>query len=51
VRRLLDRISTDGAASIRHMAIGRPPNNRISDGVRDHAATLQLGGYHERLES
>ncbi|MBB2837638.1 UNVERIFIED_ORG: hypothetical protein GGE64_001374 [Rhizobium etli] len=24
VRRLLDRISTDGAASIRHKAIGRP---------------------------
>ncbi|ABC93111.1 hypothetical conserved protein (plasmid) [Rhizobium etli CFN 42] len=26
VRRLLDRISTDGAASIRHKAIGRPSN-------------------------
>ncbi|WP_106797764.1 ISNCY family transposase [Rhizobium sp. H4] len=40
VRRLLNRISTDGAASIRHKAIGRPSNNRISDGVRDYAVTL-----------
>jgi len=34
VRRLLDRIHTGGAASIRHKAICRPSNNRISDGVR-----------------
>lgn len=40
VRRLLDRISAGGAASIRHKAIGRPSNNRISDGVRDYAVTL-----------
>ena len=40
VRRLLDRIKTDGAASIRHKAIGRPSNNRIGDGVRDYAVTL-----------
>ncbi|XKM37777.1 ISNCY family transposase (plasmid) [Rhizobium ruizarguesonis] len=40
VRRLLDRIRTAGAASIRHKAIGRPSNNRISDGVRDYAVTL-----------
>lgn len=40
VRRLLDRIRTDGAASIRHKAIGRPSNNRISDGVQDYAVTL-----------
>lgn len=40
VRRLLDRIRTDGAASIRHKAIGRPSNNRISDGIRDYAVTL-----------
>jgi DNA-binding Lrp family transcriptional regulator len=33
VRRLLERMRTDGAASIRHKAIGRPSNNRISDGV------------------
>jgi hypothetical protein len=34
VRGLLERIRTDGAASIRHKAIGQPSNNRISDGVR-----------------
>jgi predicted ArsR family transcriptional regulator len=39
VRRLLERMRTDGAASIRHKAIGRPSNNR-SDGVRDYAVTL-----------
>ncbi|WP_426233723.1 helix-turn-helix domain-containing protein, partial [Pararhizobium sp. DWP3-4] len=44
VRRLLERIRTGGAASIRHKAIGRPSNNRISDGVRDYAVTL----VHER---
>lgn len=31
VRRLLERIRTGGAASIRHKAIGRPSNNRISE--------------------
>jgi transposase len=45
VRRLLERIRTDGAASIRHKAIGRPSNNRISDGVRDYAVTLVRGRY------
>ncbi len=40
VRRLLERIKTDGAASIRPKAIGRPSNNRISDGVRHYAVTL-----------
>ncbi|WP_159949175.1 ISNCY family transposase [Rhizobium sp. 18065] len=40
VRRVLQRMRTDGAASIRHKAIGRPSNNRISDGVRDYAVTL-----------
>jgi hypothetical protein len=40
VHRLLDRIRTTGAASIRHKAIGRPSNNRISSGVRDYAVTL-----------
>lgn len=40
VRRLLDRIKTGGAASIRHKAIGRASNNRISDGVRDYAMAL-----------
>jgi len=45
VRRLLERIQTGGAASIRHKAIGRPSNNRISDGVRDYAATLARERY------
>ncbi|MBB6489610.1 ISNCY family transposase [Rhizobium lusitanum] len=45
VRRLLDRISTGGAASIRHKAIGRPSNNRICDGVRDYAVTLVRERY------
>ncbi len=45
VRRLLERIRTDGAASIRHKAIGRPSNNRISDGVRDYAVTLVRERY------
>ncbi|MBC2807076.1 ISNCY family transposase (plasmid) [Rhizobium ruizarguesonis] len=40
VRRRLDRSKTGGSASIRHKAIGRPSNNRISDGVRDYAVTL-----------
>jgi hypothetical protein len=40
VRRLLERMRTGGAASIRHKAIGRPSNNRISDGVRDYAMAL-----------
>lgn len=40
IRRLLERMRTDGAASIRHKAIGRPSNNRISDGVRDYAVAL-----------
>ncbi|KSV93844.1 ISNCY family transposase [Sinorhizobium sp. GL28] len=45
VRRLLERISTGGAASIRHKAIGRPSNNRINDGVRDYAVTLVRERY------
>ena len=45
VRRLLDRIRTTGAASIRHNAIGRPSNNRISDGVRDYTVTLVRERY------
>ncbi len=40
VKRLLERIRTSGAASIRHKAIGRPSNNRISSGVRDYAVAL-----------
>lgn len=45
VRRLLERIRTGGAASIRHKAIGRPSNNRISDGIRDYAMTLVREHY------
>ena len=45
VRRLLQRMHTDGAASIRHKAIGRPSNNRICDGVRDYAVTLVRERY------
>jgi hypothetical protein len=45
VRRLLERMNTGGAASIRHKAIGRPSNNRISDGVRDYAVTLVRERY------
>lgn len=45
VRRLLERMRNDGAASIRHKAIGRPSNNRISDGVRDYAVTLVRERY------
>lgn len=45
VYRLLDRIQTAGAASIRHKAIGRPSNNRISDGIRDYAVTLVREHY------
>ena len=45
VRRLLERIRTGGAASIRHKAIGRPSNNRISDGVRDYAMMLVRERY------
>lgn len=40
VRRLLTRMSIGGATSIRHKVIGRPSNNRISNGVRDYAVPL-----------
>lgn len=45
VRRLLERMRTEGAASVRHKAIGRPSNNRISDGIRDYAVTLVRERY------
>ncbi|TBC38696.1 ISNCY family transposase [Rhizobium ruizarguesonis] len=47
VRRLLERIRTGGAASIRHKAIGRRRSvrKRISDGVRDYAVTLVRERY------
>jgi hypothetical protein len=45
VRRLPERLSTNGAASIRHKAIGRPSNNRIGDGVRDYAVAIVRERY------
>jgi hypothetical protein len=45
VRRLLDRIKTNGAASIRHKAIDRVSNNRICDGVRDYALAIVRERY------
>ena len=45
VRRLLNRIGLDGAASIRHKAIGKPSNNRIIDGVKDYAMVLVRERY------
>ncbi|WP_273728556.1 ISNCY family transposase [Brucella gallinifaecis] len=45
VRRLLNRIRVDGAASIRHKAIGKPSNNRIIDGVRHYAMALVRERY------
>ncbi|MFK3781792.1 ISNCY family transposase [Agrobacterium sp. NPDC089420] len=45
IRRLLNRMQTGGAASIRHKAIGRPSNNRINDGIRDYAVTLVRERY------
>lgn len=45
VRWVLERIRIGGAASIRRKAIGRPSNNRISDGVRDYAMTLVCERY------
>ncbi len=45
VRRLVERIRTDGAASIRHRAIGRRSNNRICDGVRDYAVAIVRERY------
>lgn len=45
VRRLLERMRNEGAASVRHKAIGRPSNNRISDGIKDYAVTLVRERY------
>ena len=47
IRRLLERMRTGGAASIRHKATGRPSNNRISDGLRDYALALVRERYHD----
>lgn len=45
IRRLLERMRAGGAASIRHKAIGRPSNNRISAGIRDYAVSLVREQY------
>ncbi len=45
VRRLLERLQTDGAAALRHKARGRPSNNRINDGVRDYALSIVREPY------
>lgn len=45
VHRLLHRMATGGAASIRHKAIGRVSNNRIEPGVRDYVLTLVRERY------
>lgn len=45
VRRLLHRMTTSGAASIRHKAIGRVSNNRIEPGIRDYALALVRERY------
>jgi transposase len=45
VQRLIGRIEAAGAASIRHKAIGRPPNNKIATGVRDYVLMLVRERY------
>ncbi|UXT00108.1 ISNCY family transposase [Agrobacterium tumefaciens] len=45
VQRLVDRIEHTGAGSIRHKAIGRPPNNKIASGVRDYVLMLVRERY------
>jgi hypothetical protein len=47
VRRLLDVFERDGAAAIRHKALGRPSNNRIRDGVRDYVLALVRERYFD----
>jgi transposase len=43
-RRLLERLRTEGGAAIAHRARGRPPNNRIFEGIQEYALAL----IHER---
>lgn len=40
VQRLLARIRSDGAMSIRHQSLGKRSNNRIDDHLRDYALEL-----------
>ncbi len=45
--RLLKRYRTDGAASIRHKARGRAPNNKIHAARRDYALALVRESYQD----
>lgn len=45
VFRLLKRYRQDGASAIRHMARGKPPNNRIHHAKRDYALSLVKENY------
>lgn len=45
--RLLKRYRTDGAASIRHKARGKAPNNKIHKAKRDYAVTLVKENYED----
>ncbi|EPX83614.1 Mobile element protein [Salipiger mucosus DSM 16094] len=47
VFRLLKRYRTDGAASIRHRARGKTPNNRIHPAKRDYALALVKDNYSD----
>lgn len=40
VHRLLKRFESEGAASIRHKARGRPSTRRIDPGLREYAVSL-----------
>ena len=45
VRRLLKAYRLGGGGAIAHKARGRPSNNKIADGVRDHAIDLMRKAY------
>jgi hypothetical protein len=45
VRRLLKAYRLGGGSAIAHKARGRPSNNKIADGVRDHAIDLMRRAY------
>ena len=45
VRRLLKAYRLGGGGAIAHKARGRPSNNKIADGVRDHAIDLMRRAY------
>lgn len=45
VHRLLQAYRRGGGGALAHTARGRPSNNRISDGARDHAVELVRSAY------